>query len=262
MVIVAKRVSGRAVPEAALSPLATEPVPVSALSGNDQPREKPIKPLGRKAYGSIPHLPGSRLGPGDHHCHPGQEAICTTKARDRHDQDKLAKVEGKIWALGRAGFPAITSPFEQHHHFDRWVNNGLGRWSAMLAEGEALHGEWLAMAHGTIYDLAHEPFVAFDLTAGGKRVSHDDLVARCDRHCVTTPHVVSDGPPIAVEDALERMGLLGQHGAREPVEGLVYRVERRGVFDYLAKFVRPEKQDGKYLAEISGGEPYWHWRAG
>ena len=24
------------------------------------------KPLGRKAYGSIPHLPGSRLGPGDH----------------------------------------------------------------------------------------------------------------------------------------------------------------------------------------------------
>lgn len=36
----AKRVSGRAVPEAALSPLATEPVPVSALAGNDQPRFK------------------------------------------------------------------------------------------------------------------------------------------------------------------------------------------------------------------------------
>lgn len=35
----AKRVSGRALREAALSPLATEPVPVSALAGNDQPRE-------------------------------------------------------------------------------------------------------------------------------------------------------------------------------------------------------------------------------
>jgi hypothetical protein len=27
-----------------------------------------IKPLGHRAYGSIPHLPGSRLGLGDHHC--------------------------------------------------------------------------------------------------------------------------------------------------------------------------------------------------
>ena len=34
------------------------------------------KPLGRKAYGSIPHLSGSRLGPGDYHCHKGQEDIC------------------------------------------------------------------------------------------------------------------------------------------------------------------------------------------
>ena len=33
------------------------------------------KPLGRKAYGSIPHLPGSRIGPGDHHCHEGQRRI-------------------------------------------------------------------------------------------------------------------------------------------------------------------------------------------
>jgi hypothetical protein len=28
-------------------------------------REKPHKPLGKKAYGSIPHLPGSRRGPAD-----------------------------------------------------------------------------------------------------------------------------------------------------------------------------------------------------
>lgn len=33
------------------------------------------KPLGRKLYGSIPHLPGSRLGPGDHHCQAGQAAL-------------------------------------------------------------------------------------------------------------------------------------------------------------------------------------------
>ncbi|RYG90136.1 MAG: hypothetical protein EON59_00720 [Alphaproteobacteria bacterium] len=233
---------------------------------------KPVKPLGRKAYGSIPHLPGSRLGPGDHHCHVGQEAICTTKARDKHDRiivtEKLdggnvaiAKVDGRIWALGRAGYPAITSPFEQHHHFDTWVKMSVGKWSAMLAEGEALHGEWLAMAHGTIYDLDHPPFVAFDLTREGKRGPHDELTARCDFYAVTTAAVLCDGPPCTVAAVMEALGEFGLHGARDPVEGAVWRVERRGQFDFLAKYVRPDKVDGKYLPEISGAAPYWHWRA-
>jgi ATP-dependent RNA circularization protein (DNA/RNA ligase family) len=231
---------------------------------------KPPKPLGRKAYGSIPHLPGSRLGPGDHHCHPGQEAICTAKARDRHDRiivtEKLdggnvaiAKVDGRIWALGRAGYPAITSPFRQHHIFDEWVNAALGRWSAMLDEGEAVHGEWLAMAHGTKYDLAHEPFVVFDLTRNGQRVLYDELRDRAERYSVVLPHVISDGPPVAVEAALEALGPLGKHGALETVEGAVWRVERKGKLDFIAKYVRPDKQDGKYLSEITGCEPYWHW---
>jgi len=37
----------------------------------------PRKPLGIKSYGSIPHLPGSRIGIGDHKCHEGQERIAT-----------------------------------------------------------------------------------------------------------------------------------------------------------------------------------------
>lgn len=232
---------------------------------------RPAKPLGRKAYGSIPHLPGSRLGPADHHIHPGQDTICTAKARDKHDRiivtEKLdggnvaiAKVDGKIWALGRAGFPAITSPFEQHHFFDTWVQVGRSKWDAMLAEGEAVHGEWLAMAHGTRYVLDHAPFVAFDLTVGGARVTHDEMTERCAVYGVTTAHVVSDGNPISIQGALARLGDTGQHGAIDPVEGAVWRVERKGRFDFMAKFVRPDKQDGKYLPEISGGEPYWHWK--
>ena len=87
-----------------------------------------MKPLGHKAYGSIPHLSKSRLGPGDHHCEKGQEIIATLKPRDRFDlvivQEKLdgsncaiAKIEGQIIALGRSGYLAETSPFEQHHYF-------------------------------------------------------------------------------------------------------------------------------------------------
>ena len=46
---------------------------------------KNTKPLGGKNYGSIAHLPGSRMGPGDHSCPVGQERICNEKARDKLD---------------------------------------------------------------------------------------------------------------------------------------------------------------------------------
>jgi hypothetical protein len=44
------------------------------------------RPLGSRSYGSTAHLPGSRIGPGDHKCHDGQKRIATEKARDKHDQ--------------------------------------------------------------------------------------------------------------------------------------------------------------------------------
>ncbi len=234
------------------------------------PVAKPAKPLGRKAYGSIGHLPSSRIGPGDHHVHAGQEAICCQKVRDKHDRiivtEKLdgsnvavAKINGEIVALGRAGYIAKTSPFVQHHYFDTWVHYGTGRWSSLLDEGDAVHGEWLALAHGTIYDLPHEPFVAFDLTRSGKRVPYDELVERAARVGLTTPFLVHDGGSLPLTEALDLLGDRGQHGAQEPVEGLVYRVERKGRFDFMAKYVRNDKVDGKYLSDISGLPEYWHW---
>ena len=41
-------------------------------------------------------------------------------------------------------------------------------------------------------------------------------------------------------------------------EGVVYRVERKGKVDFLAKWVRPDKDDGKYLENISGREPVFN----
>lgn len=49
------------------------------------------------------------------------------------------------------------------------------------------------------------------------------------------------------------------HGALDPVEGAVWRVERRGGGDFLAKYVRPDKTDGCYLPEVSGRAAVWIW---
>lgn len=86
------------------------------------------KPLGHRSYGTIPHLPGSRQGRDDVGANEGQHRIACLISRDKNDlvivQEKLdgsncavAKIQGEIITLGRAGYRADTSPFEQHHLF-------------------------------------------------------------------------------------------------------------------------------------------------
>jgi len=90
-----------------------------------------MKPLGnRKNYGSIGHLPGSRLGEGDHHMSEGQAKILTETPRDYKDliivQEKLdganvgiLRHEGNLVGLTRKGHRAIDSPMEQFQMFQR-----------------------------------------------------------------------------------------------------------------------------------------------
>lgn len=224
-----------------------------------------VKPLGRKNYGSIGHLPSSRMGPADHSVHDGQRIIATVKARDRHDvihvTEKLdgsnvgiANVDGRILALGRAGHLAQSSKYRQHQIFAAWVRTNETLWSEVLAQGERMVGEWMAQAHGTRYSLPHGPFAAFDLMVGDRRLPFAALVDRCRRFGVPMPRHVHSGGPISVEAALALCGF-GDHGCLDEMEGVVYRVERHGEFDFMAKWVRPDKVDGKYLdAEI------WNWQ--
>ena len=64
----------------------------------------------------------------------------------------------------------------------------------------------------------------------------------------------------ALHAAMHGLGSFGFHGATELPEGAVWRVERRGKYDFMAKYVRPENIDGCYLPEMSGGGEYWNWR--
>ena len=228
---------------------------------------KTEKPLGQRAYGSIPHLPGSRRGPADKGLSENQSLILTDRKRDKHDliyvEEKLdgsncsvAKINGEIVALQRAGYRAITSPFEQHHIFHRWTMKHKNRFNDLLKEGERCCGEWLALAHGTIYDLSHEPFVIFDVMRGPDRVTRNELRSRC--HQFTIPRLISEGDPMSISDMLEALEPSG-HGA-DSVEGAVWRVERKGKVDFLGKYVRHEKKDGHLLPEMNDGHSTWNFK--
>jgi len=229
------------------------------------------KPLGFKNYGSIGHLPCSRMGPGDHAVPQGMADICTFKLRDRHDRiyvtEKLdgsnvgvALHGGELLALGRAGYLAQSSKYEQHKLFAYWVRQNEDRFRALLNEGERCVGEWLAQAHGTRYTLKHEPFVIFDLMLGQKRYPWGAALHRIEHGGFITPQPLNDFQnPISVQDAITRAEELNAHGA-DCIEGAVWRVERKGEFDFMAKYVKPSKIDGALLPEKSGGEAVWNWR--
>lgn len=230
---------------------------------------KNTKPLGQKAYGSIPHLPYSRLGEGDHHIEIGQAEIATKKARDKNDliivQEKLdgsncsvAKVNGQILALGRSGYLTETSPYEQHQLFSKWVKSNEYRFFKLLDENERVSGEWLAQAHGTIYKLHHEPFVVFDLITINERTTYHNFLLRVLPLGFVVPNLVHIGQPLSIEKALKKVEVSG-HGAIDEVEGVIYRVERNGKVDFLTKFVKPTKVDGKYLPENNNGQTIWNW---
>lgn len=229
----------------------------------------PKKPLGHKAYGHIPHFIGSRMTPADKHCEPGQQDIMTKKARDRKDliivQEKLdgsncsvAKVNGRIIALGRAGYLAHTSNYEQHRLFSKWVAKQENRFDQLLNEGERLVGEWLIQAHGTRYDLPHEPFVPFDIMSLHERTLYHDFLIRVLSLGFTVPKLIHIGQPFKLEQAIKAIKTSG-HGAIDETEGIVYRCEREGRVDFLCKWVRPDKVDGKFLPELNGGEAVWNF---
>jgi len=231
-----------------------------------------MKPLGGRAYGSIAHLPESKLGIGDKRVNEGMARICWEKPRDKHDivivQEKvdgsccaIAKVGGKILALTRAGYLAETSEFEQHHLFSAWVRDREHFFAMDMHEGERIVGEWIAQAHGTEYKNVKWPFIVFDLYRGPERVELVEYQERVMKH----PHSAycfSMGPEaFPKEDMLAVMSCGSWVGdGNGPIEGVVYRVYRKGKFDFAAKYVRGDYEPGKYLKGITGHEDVWNWR--
>ena len=215
-----------------------------------------MKPLNKKNYGSIPHLSNSKLGKGDHFIQEGQERILTERRRDKHDRilvfEKydgsnvgIAKKNGNIFALTRSGHEASTSPYEQHHEFARWVGKRFDYFYKLLNEGERIVGEWMLKPHGLMYDIYGDPILFFDyFNSENERLPYDFL----ESLGVPVARKIHDGSSISVEALIPVLNLkTDSFCSKENPEGMVYRVERKGKVDFLAKWVRDDFEAGKFL---------------
>src|SRR5205814_4196481 len=80
------------------------------------------------------------------------------KVRDKHDviimQEKLdgsnvavARVSGQLVALGRAGYPAISSKYEQHRLFAAWVFERLEQFEFLDRKSTRLNSSHLGISY-------------------------------------------------------------------------------------------------------------------
>ena len=87
----------------------------------------------------------------------------------------------------------------------------------------------------------------------------EEVLARAGWYGFAAPAMLST-EPMSIDAALAKLGTAGLYGALDEPEGAVWRVERNGKVDFLCKYVRPDKVDGKYLDSVTGLPPVWNWR--
>lgn len=236
---------------------------------------KAEKPNKLKNYGSIPHLSNSKLGIGDYFIEKGQEKILTEKVRDRHDtvivQEKydgsnvgVLKIDNKIYALTRAGYEAKSSPYIQHHYFANWVQKHEKMFLAMLSNNERIVGEWLLQAHGIKYHIQsnfakENPIKFFDyFNAENKRLIWVDMLFKVQSCPIPLARVLHIGQSVNPESLLSKLYEKHYDLHAEKAEGMVYRCERNGKVDFLAKWVRPDFEAGKYCIGVPENELIWN----
>jgi len=227
-----------------------------------------MKPLNRKNYGSIPHLSNSKLGEKDYYIGEGQERILTIQPRDKYDTiivtEKydgsnvgVCKVDGNVYALTRSGYEARTSPYKQHHLFADWVNNNLVGMSLLLKDGERICGEWMAQAHGLRYEINQEhPIVFFDwYGSDNKRKPFSEL----EKTRLPLVRKLHEGSSVTTDSLIHQLNAKTDTvKAIGKPEGMVYRIERNGTVDFLAKWVRSDFPTGKYIIEVEEDDLTWN----
>jgi hypothetical protein len=158
--------------------------------------------------------------------------------------------------VGRAGYLASSSPHEHIRLFHRWALENWLKFERVLKPGERVMGEWMLMAHGQLYSVKpEEVFIPFDIfRQDNTRLPYREFLNRVNG-VFLQPRLLHLGPPCPHKELLRTLNAEPEyHGSLEPPEGYVARVENDGKVDFLCKWVREDKVDGKYF----GDEPTWN----
>ena len=177
-----------------------------------------------------------------------QDLVIVTEKIDGSNVGVVRK-NGVLQSISRAGYDVLTSPYEQHHLFSKFAGDNISMFS-WLPEGWRICGEWCVKTHGTIYDLTNEsPFVAFDIfDENNKRLNYLQFYSYCVLNGIAQVTLLHIGQPIPLKHAIKLLDN-GHYGNPEKPEGVVYRMERNYKVDFLAKWVRSDKEDGKYMKD-------------
>jgi ATP-dependent RNA circularization protein (DNA/RNA ligase family) len=169
-------------------------------------------------------------------------------------------MNGKIFALTRSGYEAKTSPYKQHHYFSAWVYKNEKLFTEMIGEGERIAGEWLLQAHGLKYKIENDPVLFFDyFTPENERLLQSDLRQIIGKYGLNMPRLLSEGDSKTVKELLPILNLKTKEFESEGnPEGIVYRVERKGKVDFLAKWVRPNFPTGIYCINVKDENLFWN----
>jgi hypothetical protein len=237
-------------------------------------------------YGSIPHLPGSKLGLRDRLTEKNISQLIEKGASDNRQIRIFAeeKVDGscvtvtrkgnELFCGTRDGYNAATSIYSQHRLFAFWVDLHKETFLNLLTDQETLAGEWLALAHGILYQ-ANAPFIGFDfLEQKTQRNTTELRNLRLRNAGLPHPYLLYSGPPTSIEPWKHLQ--TSHHGALEAPEGFVVRVEQAvQLRDHLgnklpkkaglkweilalSKWVRPNMPCGQYLSGITAKPPVWN----
>lgn len=217
-------------------------------------RQDPMGPIIRgkviqRGYGSISHLPGSKMIDDKDKLLGEQEIVWLTERR-KHINDivivtekvdgmnaSVLKQDNRLYPIIRAGYDVRTSDNNFIRAFGYFVDYNSDRFMDVLLNGERICGEWLIKTHTLMYDLPHEPYVTFDIIdSSNTRISYKEFRHRID-DVFTPTGLIHIGESITPTTALEICGK-GYHGVVGDVpEGVVYKYEHGSNFVCSGKYV-------------------------
>lgn len=190
-----------------------------------------------RSYGSISHLPGSKLiDERDTMLGEREVALLTFRRKDYRDRVIITeKVDGMntgvlriddgLIPLTRKGYDVRTNPNAWAWMFALYVSNNTRRFMNVLNNGERMCGEWMIKTHTVFYNLNTEPYIVYDIiNTNNERLLYDDFLKRINKESFISAGLVHIGESIDPKIALDIMAQ-GYHGASDQPEGVVYKYE-------------------------------------